>query len=80
LEESSAGAPPEFQQNARKFLYYQLFCASLPFDNVLEEDGVWRGFVRLKDIPWQSILPENSPTFRTIVSGILHEEPFVLPE
>jgi len=73
-------APAEFRSNARRFLYYQLFRTSLPFGQYLEEDGVWRGFVRLKRFAWTDLLPENSATMRVILEGILMGKPFLLEE
>lgn len=73
-------APAEFQRNARRFLYYQLFRASLPFDAFLEED-MTPGFVRLKKgLRWQDFLPASSPTLAVIARGVLQGEPFYLPE
>ena len=71
-------APVEFRRNARRFLYYQLFLASLPFERYLEEDGVWRGYVRLKPFDWEDLLPERSATMRAILDGILHGGNFLL--
>lgn len=80
LRAERVAAPPEFQRNARRFLYYQLFRASLPFDAYLEED-VTPGFVRLrKGLRWQDFLPEASPTLAVITRGVLNGEPFYLPE
>jgi hypothetical protein len=70
--------PPEFQHNARLFLYYQLFYSSLAFQDYLEEDGVWPGFVRLKPFSWRQLLPENSPVMQTIRGGIIEGNEFLL--
>jgi hypothetical protein len=72
--------PAEHQRNARRFLYYQLYRTSLPFDQFLEPDGVWPGFVRLKDFAWTDLLPENSTTLEVISKGLLEGKPFLLPE
>ncbi len=72
--------PPAFKRNARRFLYYQLFRTSLPFDSLLEEDGIWPGYVRFKDLPWSSFDPHNSIVLKTIVDGILEGKPFLLEE
>jgi len=72
--------PDEFQRNARRFLYYQLFRSSLPFGDFLQEDGVWRGYVTLKRFGWRALLPENSLTLRTVVAGIRDGESFLLDE
>jgi Capsule polysaccharide biosynthesis protein len=71
------GAPVEFQKNARRFLYFQLYRASLPFDNFLEV-GPRQGFVSLKAFSWQELLPENSITMQILIDGILHGKPFLL--
>lgn len=80
LRAERVAPPPEFQRNARRFLYYQLFRASLPFDAYLEED-VTPGFVRLrKGLRWRDFLPDSSSTLGVIARGVLHGEPFYLPE
>lgn len=63
--------------NARRVMYYQLFRASLPFDAFLEEHAN-PGFVRLKWFDWHSLTPEESPTVRVLIDGIVHGKPFVL--
>jgi len=72
--------PAEFQRNARRFLYYQLFRSSLPFGDFLQEDGVWRGYVTLKRFGWRALLPENSLTLRTVAAGICDGKSFLLDE
>lgn len=73
-------APPEFQRNARRFLYYQLYRASLPFVQFLDED-VDPGFVILKEnLNWWDFLPGSSTTLTTIVRGVLEGQSFYLPE
>ncbi len=69
---------PEAQRNARRFLYYQLFRVSLPFDAYLEAHPT-PGYVRLKAFSWRELLPENSPALRAVVEGILANKPFLLP-
>ncbi len=71
-------APEEFQRNARRFLYYQLYRTSLPFHQWIEEDGLWRGYVRLKTFDVQAFDPQNSPVLQLLVEGILHDQPFLL--
>jgi hypothetical protein len=80
LQADEIHVPQEFRENARRFLYYQVFRTSLPFDEFLEADGVWKGFVKLKPFSWQALLPENSPTLRVVVEGILHDQPFLVAE
>lgn len=69
--------PSEKIENARKFLYFQFFKASLPFDEFLQEH-TQPGYVSLKKVSWRQLLPENSKTVRTLMNGILHGEPFLL--
>ena len=70
--------PEQFRLNARRYLYYELYRASLPFDLFLEEDPYWKGYVTLKNISWKNLLPENSVTMDTIYKGITFDEPFLL--
>jgi hypothetical protein len=69
--------PREYLENARRFMYFQLFKSSLPFDEFLEHD-TQPGYVRLKPISWRQLKTENSPTMKTLVDGIIHERPFQL--
>ncbi len=71
-------APQEHRLNGRKFLYYQLFCTSLPFDAFLEDDKAWRGYVRLKQFPLSALTPESSETVQVLLDGILKGKPFLL--
>ncbi len=72
-------ALPEHRQQARRFLYYQLFRTSLPFDAFLEPTEL-KGYVRLKTFPLSALKPENSPTLRTVLDGILRSGDLLLPE
>jgi hypothetical protein len=63
--------PTEFQRNARRFMYYQFFRVSLPFDQYLQE-GETQGQVYLKPFSWEDLLPENSLSMRIILDGILN--------
>jgi len=69
LSSDSIDIPSEFKDNARRFLYYQLFCASLYFEDYLEE-GARKGYVRLKTFPWSALLPENSTSVKILLEGI----------
>jgi len=80
LEVDNIQAPAVHQQNSRRFLYYQLYRTSLPFDAFLEPDGIWPGFVRLKPFSWQDLLPEHSSTLKVISEGLLEGKDFLLPE
>jgi hypothetical protein len=79
LKAEEVTAPDRHRINARRFLYYQLYRTSLPFDCFLEPDGIWPGFVHLKDFSWEELLPENSDTMKVISEGVLKGEEFILP-
>jgi hypothetical protein len=70
---------PEHPRQARRFLYYQLFRSSLPFETYLEATEN-KGYVRLKAFDWKSLLPTASPTMRTLLDGILHNGNLLLDE
>ena len=72
--------PPEFGHNARRFLYYQLYYSSLPFGDFLEEDGIWTGFVRLKQFAPEQLSAQKSPAMRAILDGLLHGGTFLLDD
>jgi hypothetical protein len=78
LTAESVAHPQEFRLNARRVLYSQLFRASLPFGDFLEEDGVWRGYVRLKEFQAADLDPKRSNTMQVIEDGILKGKPFIL--
>ncbi len=65
--------PDEFQRNARRFLYYQLYRASLPFDAYIQA-GPRQGFVQLRYFSWRQLLPERSTTIQILLRGILGKE------
>jgi len=72
--------PAGFRENARRFLYYQLYKTSLPFDSFIEEDGIWRGYVRLKPFEPADLRASHSATIKTIVDGILGNGNLLLDE
>jgi hypothetical protein len=72
--------PQDYYCNARRFLYFQLYRSSLPFDKYLEPHPQLAGFVRLRSFHWQHLMPSVSPTMRSLLEGILEEHPFVLEE
>jgi hypothetical protein len=79
LSASEISIPVEFKRNARRFLYYQLFYSSLPFGDFIEPEHL-PGFVRMRDFPIQKLAPENSPTIRVLLEGILEGKPFLLDD
>lgn len=69
--------PSEFQRNARRFLYYQIFRTSLPFDEFLAPSLI-PSQARLKPFSPQALLA--SPAIQTILKGLLEGGDFLLPE
>jgi hypothetical protein len=67
--------PEQFRDNARRFLYYLLYRASLPFDSFLEASVV-PGVVQLKKTNWQMIA--NSTVMKTIVQGLVDRTPILI--
>lgn len=85
LSAETIDVPPAFKHNARRFLYYQLYRTSLPFDAFLEEDGVWPGYVRIKDLEYTAFDPQNASAkganiLKTIMDGILNDQEYLLNE
>lgn len=79
LQTEAVEVPAEFQQNARTFLYYQLFKTSLPFGNLLEAD-LTPGFVRFRpETTWRDFSTEQSASVKAVVDGILSHGSFLLP-
>lgn len=77
LQNNQIKIPDSYANHARKFLYYQLFKVSLPFDQYLTEYPS-TGYVQLREFPLSRLDRENSPTIRVLVDGILHGNEFVL--
>jgi hypothetical protein len=78
LNVSEIAVPPEFRANARRFLYYQLYRASLPFETFIEDDGIWQGYVRIKDLDYHAFDPAQSVVLSTVVNGICQGAEFLL--
>ncbi len=72
-------APKEHMINARRFLYWHIFKASLPFDEFIRP-APGRYEVHLRFFPPESLLPENSPTMQALADGILRGGDFMYPE
>ena len=79
LDVESIEVPDKFQVNARRFMYYQLFKVSLPFDEFLKDHPL-PGYVRLKDFSARKLTSDQSQTIKALVEGILKEKDFVLDE
>jgi len=71
--------PEEFIRNARRFLYKQLFMSSLPFNQFLEVDHYWKGYVTLKkNLSPAALIADNSETMKVLLEGIHSRKPFEL--
>jgi len=68
-------APAEFKQNARRFLYYQLFRTSLPFGDFLEP-SVRTTQTRLKSFELKELIEADS--VRVVLEGLLKDGDFLL--
>jgi hypothetical protein len=56
-----------------------LFMSSLPFDEFLDTDLYWKGYVTLKkNVTCSDLSSDNSETMQVIVDGINHQTPFEL--
>ena len=80
LQAERVEVPAHFKANARRFLYWQLYRSSLSFEEYLEPDGVWAGYVKLRNFEWQSLLPVHSETMAAVSEGILRDGNFMLKE
>lgn len=80
LQAERVEVPAHFKANARRFLYWQLYRSSLSFEEYLEPDGIWAGYVKLRDFEWQSLLPVHSETMAAVSEGILRDGNFMLKE
>jgi hypothetical protein len=69
--------PEVFIENARRVLYSQLFRASLPFDKFLKYDGVWRGYVRLRNFSPKLLIQGQNETIDVVLNGIIKNQPFI---
>ncbi len=67
-------------ENAKKFLFYQLFKTSLPFGEFLTADKLWRGYVRFNQKNLTISHLQNSATIKVIAAGVLRAQPFLLPD
>jgi len=79
LSVDEINVPPQFHHNARRFLYYQLYATSLEFSDFLEDDQVWKGYVKLKGFPSELLTPKRSPTVAVLLDGILSDGDLVFP-
>jgi hypothetical protein len=75
LDAEAIEIPAEFQRNARRFLYYQLFRTSLPFGEFLEP-SVRATQTRLKSFGLDALM--ESDAVKVILDGVLDGGDFLL--
>lgn len=80
LVQHNVNAPEKFQQNARKFLYFQLYKTSIPLGEFFSPDDQWKGYVHLRDMRISDLSPKANESIRVIINGIMHKEPFLMDE
>jgi hypothetical protein len=56
-----------------------LYATSLEFSDFLEDDQVWKGYVKLKEFPPELLRPQRSPTVAVLLDGILGSGDLVYP-
>jgi len=69
--------PDHLYENGRRFLFYQLYRASLPFGEFLR-DYPMSGKVQLRHFSWKKLLPGSSPVVDCMVNGILNGDEFIM--
>ena len=77
LDAETIEIPDEFMHHARRFLYYQLYKTSLPFDAFLEP-SVRTTQTRLKSFGLRELL--GSDAIKVILDGVLNGGDFLLKE
>ena len=68
--------PPSFRENARSFLYHELFAASLDLSEFLEPDESLQGMVTYSGFPPDRL--QSSRQLEVMRNGILHSTSFLL--
>jgi hypothetical protein len=76
LLQESIQVPESFERNARKFLYHELFHASLDLSPFLDVDPTLQGMVTFSEFEPQELAESSS--LNVIVGGILQEQEFLL--
>ena len=77
LATDAIDVPVEFKRNARKFLYYQLYKTSLPFEEFLEP-SVRTTQTKLKSFALEELV--KSESLKVIEDGVLQGGDFLLKE
>lgn len=70
--------PERFQRNARKFLYHELFRASIDLSSFLDIDPTLPGMATLKSFDPKEL--QASTSLDVIMNGILHGHEFLLQD
>jgi len=78
LIEEKITVPGEFKDNARRFLYFQLFKTSLPFGDFLKEDNQWRGYVHIKNFELGDLISPHAKGVQSFLNGVMNSQPFLL--
>ena len=75
LDAQEIEVPPSFQENARSFLFHELFAASLDLSEFLEPDKSLQGMVTFSVFSPDRL--QSSRPLEVIRNGILHDTPFL---
>jgi len=75
LDAQEIEVPSSFRENARSFLYHELFAASLDLSEFLESDESLQGMVTFSGFSPDRLL--SSLPLEVIRNGILHDTPFL---
>ena len=76
LDAQEIEVPPSFRENARSFLYHELYAASLDLSKFLEPDESLQGMVTFSGFSPDRI--QSSHPLDVIRNGILRDTPFLL--
>ena len=76
LDAHEIEVPPSFRENARSFLYHELFAASLDLSEFLEQDESLQGMATFSDFSPDRL--QSSRPLEVIRNGILHDTQFLL--
>jgi capsule polysaccharide modification protein KpsS len=69
--------PYELINEARRVLYYQLFCTALPFGHYLTPHSRM-GYVQLNSFSANALRPENSPAILSVYDGVVNGKAFLV--
>lgn len=77
LDSERIEVPEAFRRNARRFLYFELFHASLDFSPFLHPDPTLPGFVVFRNVLPGMLAPDSSQLGSVLLNGVLDGRPFV---